>query len=65
MPEVDSWANFWALYDRFQVYLVITVVGFVLLYFLRQSNDKVEEEKYLAEKRLEEEAEERERRLQS
>jgi uncharacterized protein HemX len=53
------------MYDRFQVYLIVSVVGFILFYYLRQANDKVEEEKYLKQKQLEEEAEERERKLQS
>lgn len=47
LPEVDTWQNFWILFDRFQMYLYVSVIGFVLLYFLRQSNDKAEEEKYL------------------
>jgi hypothetical protein len=49
LPEVDAWQNFWALFDRFQMYLYVSVVGFVLLYFLRKSNDKVDEDKYLKE----------------
>jgi hypothetical protein len=65
LPEVDEWENFWALYDRFQGYLYITIVGFVVFYFLRKSNDRVEEEKYLAAKQLEEQKEERERKLQA
>lgn len=41
LPEVDEWANFWELWDRFWVYLVITVVAFVVFYYLRESNDQV------------------------
>jgi hypothetical protein len=48
LPEVDQWANFWALYDRFQSYIILSVVGFALLVFLRRSNERAEEEKYLA-----------------
>jgi hypothetical protein len=53
LPEVDQWANFWALYDRFQSYIILSVVGFALLVFLRRSNERAEEEKYLAEKKIE------------
>lgn len=56
IPEVDAWENFWALFDRFQMYLYVSVIGFVLLYFLRKSNDKAEEEKLLKEQQELEEA---------
>lgn len=43
LPEVDEWENFWALYDRFQMYIIVTIVAGAAFYFLRQSNDRVEE----------------------
>jgi len=42
LPEPDYWENFWELYDRFKLYLVVSVVGFIVFYFLRQSNDNAE-----------------------
>lgn len=47
------------------MYLYVSVIGFALLYFLRQSNDKAEEEKLLKEQQVLEEAEEKARKLQA
>lgn len=42
LPEPDYWENFWELYDRFKMYIVVSVIGFIVFYFLRQSNDNAE-----------------------
>lgn len=65
LPEVDDWANFWALWDRFQGYVVVTVVAFVAFYFLRESNDKVEIEKLMKLQEKEKEAKEKADKIQA
>lgn len=65
IPEVDQWANFWALWDRFQGYVIVTVVAFVAFYFLRESNDKAEIEKLMKLQEKEKEAKEKADKLQS
>ena len=39
MPEVDKWKEFWEMFDKFQHYLYVSVIGFVVFYFLRKSNN--------------------------
>lgn len=46
------------MFHRFKNYIIVSVVGFVLFYYLRKANDKHEEEEYLKMKAKEEEAEE-------
>lgn len=40
LPEVDEWANFWELFERFKGYVLVSVVGFIVFYFMRQANDR-------------------------
>ena len=39
MPEVDKWKEFWEMFDKFQHYLYVSAIGFVVFYFLRKSNN--------------------------
>ncbi len=55
--QVNTEEEFWELFHRFKNYLIVSVVGFIIFYYLRQSNDRHEEEQFV---KLQEEAEKEE-----
>lgn len=46
------------MFERFQNYVIVSIIGFALFFYMRKVNDKHEEEEYLKMKQKEEEAEE-------
>lgn len=43
------------MFHRFKNYVIVAVVGFIIFYFLKRSNDNHDEEQYLKAKKIEEE----------